>query len=239
MYRSVFAVASCAAVLFCAALPASSQTIGRIEQVVVYAYGTPPGAARGPAHERDGVVANQRLETVPSGAMLTRFADGTELVLGAGADVTVDRFVYDPARLDAAGLSVTFAKGAFRYVSGAMPKERIELRTRTAQIGIRGTDVTMVVNDAGATNLHVRSGAVTITSRVTGEVAQLEARQSVTIGADGSLGPATGFAGLFFGQTGDAQVDQGLTGSSGLSSPADNIGNPTPASSEGGGGRQT
>lgn len=68
-------------------------------------------------------------------------ADGTMLTLGAGAQLTLDEFVYVPGRKDNRVRLVL--SGAFRFVSGAAasPGQGVaSVQTPVAAIGIRGTD---------------------------------------------------------------------------------------------------
>lgn len=103
-------------------------------------------AANAPAHAaqvKERVSLGNQIATGRSSALQVLLLDRTNFQLGANARITVDKFVYDPARASSAvGLSV--AKGAFRFMSGkpthANPGQS-SIRTPTASIGIRGTIV--------------------------------------------------------------------------------------------------
>ncbi len=109
-------------------------------------------AANAPAHAaqvKERVSLGNQIATGRNSALQVLLLDRTNFQLGANARITVDKFVYDPARASSAvGLSV--AKGAFRFMSGkpthANPGQS-SIRTPTASIGIRGTIVEGAVGE--------------------------------------------------------------------------------------------
>ncbi len=77
-----------------------------------------------------------------------RFADGTVITMGRNAELNIETFLYDEA--NAADSQVRFgaAKGALRAVTGQVGRanpDRFQMQTRTATIGIRGTQVLMSI----------------------------------------------------------------------------------------------
>ena len=75
------------------------------------------------------------------GILQILFRDRTSLTLGNRAEVTMDRFVYDPAS-NASEFGATVAKGSFRFISGKPMRNRkgsSSIRTPVGSIGIRGT----------------------------------------------------------------------------------------------------
>ena len=124
--------------------PTFAQTVG-VNTAVVNDVRMASGA-NAPAHAaqvKERVSLGNQIATGRSSALQVLLLDRTNFQLGANARITVDKFVYDPARASSAvGLSV--AKGAFRFMSGkpthANPGQS-SIRTPTASIGIRGTIV--------------------------------------------------------------------------------------------------
>ena len=95
----------------------------------------------------DGAV--RQADAIVTGAdsrLLIRLLDQSVLTVGANAAFTVDRFVID-TETDPAGVLVSMARGAFRFVSGSRgaERERVAFRTPTATIGIRGTIIEAAV----------------------------------------------------------------------------------------------
>lgn len=70
-----------------------------------------------------------------------RLADGTQVVLGEGAEMVVDAFAYD-AQARTGNAQLRLIQGAFLLDSGAiakLPGRPLSVRTPMASIGLRGT----------------------------------------------------------------------------------------------------
>jgi hypothetical protein len=80
-----------------------------------------------------------------------RFVDNSEMTLKPNTTFTVDSFAYDAGKPEGDSASFTLVKGGLRSVTGLLGKrnkERFQLKTPTATIGIRGT--TFVAEYVGA-----------------------------------------------------------------------------------------
>ncbi|MCP5396096.1 MAG: FecR domain-containing protein [Sphingomonadaceae bacterium] len=85
-----------------------------------------------------------RVSTAKKSQLQILLLDRSNFTIGAKTTLTIDRFVYDPAKSRSVGASV--AKGAFRFMSGRRtPKADAEVKTRAGTIGIRGTMLDGVV----------------------------------------------------------------------------------------------
>jgi len=93
----------------------------------------------------DDIYHNELIETEDSSATEIVFVDETKLALGPNSSIVLDKFVYDPMP-DQASFVATAAKGAFRFVTGNLPKKSYTIHTPTATIGIRGTVFTLIVS---------------------------------------------------------------------------------------------
>lgn len=81
---------------------------------------------------------NERIQTDAGGQAHLLFADQSALTVGPNSDVTLDRFVYDPAR-DTGSLAVQAGRGVLRFVGGRVSKDGdVSIRTPAGTIGIRG-----------------------------------------------------------------------------------------------------
>jgi hypothetical protein len=170
---SVCAVLAIVGVLALEAGPLQAQSsasaeIGDVRRVLIWAFGTPPTAARRDLYERSKVVANEVVETVENGALHLRFLDGTEFRVGPASRATLDSFAYNPGT-NSGEMAVTLVRGTFRYISGRMNKQNIRLLTPTAAIGLRGTDIFVHVAEDGTTTLGVRDGVAVINGAVVNE----------------------------------------------------------------------
>ena len=108
----------------------------------------------------DGTV--RQADAIVTGAdsrLLIRLRDQSMLTVGANAALNVDRFVID-TETDPAGVLVSMARGAFRFVSGSRgtERERVAFRTPTATIGIRGTIIEAAVGSEALELLDGEAG---------------------------------------------------------------------------------
>ncbi|MEQ9639443.1 MAG: FecR family protein [Alphaproteobacteria bacterium] len=186
----------------------SAQTIGSVQMIAGWAYGTPPGGSRQDHYVNDSVVAAETVETVTDGAMHLAFEDDSELRLGSASVATLDRFVYDPGSGNGE-MTANLTRGAFRFISGKLNKSGVRLRTPTALIGIRGTDFLVDVDDTGATVVSVLSGTVTVQNANGGGEASVSAGQAVSVAANSDAAPAPAAAGGIDPALDDAAADAG------------------------------
>ena len=81
------------------------------------------------------------LKTGKPGSMGVTFRDNTIMSLGPDTEISVDEYLYAPAKGDLK-LGAGIAKGSLNYVSGVIAKlkpEAVTIKTPTGTIGIRGT----------------------------------------------------------------------------------------------------
>jgi ferric-dicitrate binding protein FerR (iron transport regulator) len=108
----------------------------------------------------DRVFQNENIETGADSRGQLLFRDETVLNVGPDSRVTLDRFVYDPAR-GGSGAAVSVGRGALRFISGNMPSQSYEIRTPAGSIGVRGTIVDVIVHENGEVVLRLVEGALT------------------------------------------------------------------------------
>ena len=212
MFGKAFAVGAVAlASIALGAGPLSAAgEIGNVHLVKVWALGTPAGGAQQPLYRADELFADELVETVEDGALHIRFLDNTKLRLGSASKVTLDSFVYDPAT-SAGELTADLGEGVFRFITGKLNNEGIEIRTPVAVIGVRGTDFIASVTSSFLI-VAVISGIVIVTPRVAGATSTtVTAGQGVTVDAAGAV--TAGTAGPV--------DDTGLRDGAGIGSPDD------------------
>ncbi|NQW50051.1 MAG: FecR domain-containing protein [Rhodospirillales bacterium] len=84
------------------------------------------------------VQANELITTQANDRAHLMFLDGTSLSVGPNAQLTIDKFVYDPAT-KTGDLAINASKGVFRLVGGKISKTNaITVTTPSSTIGIRG-----------------------------------------------------------------------------------------------------
>ncbi len=126
--------------------------------------------------------------------MLVRFDDGARMVLRAGSQFEVKELkLKGPAA--ARQKTLRILKGGLRYLSGwSTAKNKVAFETNTATIGIRGTDIEIVIaadpvnaSDPAGTYLKVNTGAATIAA-VDGTEVAVDPGQ-VALGSEPELVP--------------------------------------------------
>jgi hypothetical protein len=161
---------------------AEADGIGSVGDIVNVGWGTIAPEPREEIEFEDSVYMNELIETDEESAVVVHFADGSKLTVGENAKVVVDSYVFDAGAADGEQV-VTLAKGAFRFVSGALPKAKVKLQTPTVTIGIRGTELVCDVAEDGETEMSTVTGEADCTDGG-GETLTVGAEQSVLIGAD-------------------------------------------------------
>jgi hypothetical protein len=161
----------------------AQQNIGAAQVVVRDVQGTVGTAAPVPLRAGIDVFQNEVIVTGDDSASRVIFQDNTDLSIGAGSQVTLDRFVFDPDPSKSA-VALSIAKGVIRFSTGGLPKSAYSITTPTATVGIRGTVLTVLVAANGATSVSVEEGAAIVTSA---------AGQAVTVnsGLSSSVAPGS------------------------------------------------
>ena len=127
-----------------------------------------------------------------------QFLDDTQLFIGPGSRVKLDRFVYNSDK-SAQTISLEFLRGGFRFVTGKSAYKSYILQTPEASIGVRGTVIGIFVSK-GKTLVKLKDGGATVCLRRKGkptcsEMEALESTVEVTArhiseaGLRGSRGP--------------------------------------------------
>ena len=165
-----------------ASLPAhaDSSEIGNVEEVHLALYGTVSGGDSERVYINDGVFADELIETVKKSNAQIRFVDDMDLWLGPSSSLTLDSFIFDPD-LGTGEMVAELGRGLFRFVSGQMPRQNVEIFTPVAVIGIRGTDFSVEVAANGTTQVTVYSGAVTVAPRGGGAPANVNAGETADV----------------------------------------------------------
>ena len=100
--------------------------------------GKPPAEAERVLRVGVDVQANELITTAANDRAHLMFLDGTSLSVGPNAQLTIDKFVYDPTT-KTGDLAINASKGVFRLVGGKISKTNaITVTTPSSTIGIRG-----------------------------------------------------------------------------------------------------
>jgi mannose-6-phosphate isomerase-like protein (cupin superfamily) len=183
---------------------AYAENVGEATRVQTFAYQTPPQAGRTPLYRLNPVVRNATLQTVPNGSLEVKFTDGSMLTLGSGSTIVVDNYVYNQGGAGQQTLKMT--RGVFRFVSGTIPKDRVQLQTPMVTIGIRGTTVKTQIDETNTEVIFFEHGEGSVLINGTGKSFNMKQGDMLEIGPGGQTNGPTNRAWL----AGDAAVDYGM-----------------------------
>jgi hypothetical protein len=192
-----------AALLLTGICSAQADEVGTTTEIVRTVYGTPPQGQQAVTRIGDAVLHNELFETWSDSRALLEFLDGSHLTIGANSKVTIDAFVFDPAKVQGNAL-IKLSVGTLRFVTGQMPHGGVVIKTPTATLTLRGTDVTVHVHPDGTTDTSVHDGIVDAHNDKTGDTTELgegdgaksgEGGNESFDGGDGNLGDLGGDSG--------------------------------------------
>lgn len=127
----------------------SAAVRGEVQLVAAAApRGTPAGRR---VASGEPIFMGDRIGTGAESGLQLMLLDETTLTIGPNAAVTVDEFVYDPAR-GSGKVGLTVTRGAFRFITGKVARnepQNVEIRTPSGTLGIRGTIVVGRIDEGG------------------------------------------------------------------------------------------
>jgi hypothetical protein len=119
----------------------------------------------------DEVVRNEVVRTAADSDARLVFRDDTNLALGPGSIVKLDRTVFDDPK--AGDIAIKLTQGVFRFITGNSNKEAYQIKTPIATMGVRGTTLDILVKKRR--NIVVlRAGKATLCLLATGKCVNLE-----------------------------------------------------------------
>jgi len=108
----------------------------------------------------DGLVRDEVVRTGLDSATRLVMADSTNLSLGPGATLKLDRTVFDDEH-HYRDVAVRLTSGAFRFVTGNSDKAAYRITTPLATIGVRGTTLD-ILSQRGQTIVNLQDGAASV-----------------------------------------------------------------------------
>ncbi len=149
----------------------------------------------GPAAVVCPLDARTRIATGGETRVTLRLPDDTTFVVGPNSDLMLDEFVYDPVP-GTMKTVVKVTKGVFRWMTGKVgPRPKLDGRIRAASIavGLRGTDVEVVLDPTGACRVKLFDGEVEISDAKGAIALTLRPGQMVDVDRDGIPGKPVSF----------------------------------------------
>jgi hypothetical protein len=108
----------------------------------------------------DGLLRDEVVRTGLDSAARLVMADNTNLSLGPGATIRLDRTVFDDEH-HYRDIAVRVTTGALRFVTGNSEKTAYKITTPLATIGVRGT-ILDILSQRGKTTVGLQNGASTV-----------------------------------------------------------------------------
>ena len=130
------------------AMPANAATdgIGVAAAVNPDAVGQPPAMDKRIIEVGTNMLTDEKIVTGPNGQAQLIFRDGSAFSIGPNSELTLDKFIYDPAK-GGGEMALSVTKGVFRFVGGKISKDNpVQIKAGSATMGIRGGIATLNVN---------------------------------------------------------------------------------------------
>ena len=108
----------------------------------------------------DGLLRDEVVRTGLDSATRLVMADSTNLSLGPGSTITLDRTVFDDEHTYR-DIAARLTTGAFRFVTGHSEKAAYKITTSVATIGVRGT-ILDILAQRGKTTVVLQEGASSV-----------------------------------------------------------------------------
>jgi hypothetical protein len=227
---------------------ANTATLTSVTGTVQAATGTAPARA---LRVGDVVRQGDTLVTGQASSAVLKFEDGQIAALTANSRMTITAYQYNPTS-QSGNVLLSLIDGGMRAITGLIGRrspDNVAYRAATATIGIRGTDVTIVVSGGGNVIVTVTEGVISFAFPGKATV-NIPAGEGVNARTDGSFQQgaiATILAGLTpaeraaFGGIGTlgaaiSQAASGVSGSIPAGSTGSSAGNPAGPPGGGGGG---
>ena len=138
--RTIITTRTSGLLCICALLLAVTSMVANAQARIGTASSVKPeasGSIAGTLSAGSGVHASESIRTGSSGQADLRFLDNSNLTVGPGSNVRLDKFAYDPNR-GSGSVAVEASRGAFRFVTGSQNKGEVKVKTPSGTLGIRG-----------------------------------------------------------------------------------------------------
>jgi len=185
----------------------------------------------------DEVVRNEVVRTAADSDARFVFRDDTNLSLGPGSTLKLDRTVFDDPK--AGDIAIKLTSGTFRFVSGHSEKEAYVISTPIATVGVRGTNFDVQVQRQQNT-IVLASGELNVCDPNGKNCHLLQENQYMYIFPDGTMethsGSPPGFVGPDLGQSTFAESGGNDIHTAGLGTGTGGTGGPTGSQGSSGSG---
>ena len=161
--RAATAVAVGMAIAYAATPALADEDIGGATTVVNLVTGDLSSGDKVNVVQGDQVFKDEGVKTDADSSARLVLRDNTNLLLGPGSSIKLDRFVYSGPKQPGA-IAVNLVKGALRFATGDADKKAYVIQTPTAALGVRGT-VLKIVSDPAKTFVLLDEGGAVVCMR--------------------------------------------------------------------------
>ena len=136
---------------------ANAAPVGKTIAVATRVTGSGPGGNR-VLQAKSPIFSDDRLRANASGNAQIILVDKTRIIVGPGADLRIDDFVFS-SKKTFSKLVIRASKGAFRFISGRSKSSAYVIVTPSATIGVRGTALDVTIRREGS-HIALLRGAI-------------------------------------------------------------------------------
>ena len=143
------------------------------------------------------IYLNDEISTPDGASLQVLLRDQTVFSIGPNSTLVFDEFIFDPTSADEVALSASVTKGTFKFISGKISKLKpgaMTLKLPNATASVRGTSVVGRVDDTGASDIVLLTGAVQLEAGGAPVVDLVQPGWGVSIGETGTASAPTPFA---------------------------------------------
>ncbi len=143
------------------------------------------------------IYLNDEISTPDGASLQILLRDQTVFSIGPNSTLVFDEFIFDPTSVDDVALTASVKKGTFKFISGKISKLKpgaMTLKLPNATASVRGTSVVGRVDDSGASDIILLTGAVALETVSAPAVDLIQPGWGVSVGEAGIASAPTQFS---------------------------------------------
>ena len=145
----------------------------------------------------DPVHLNDEITTGADMSLQVLLKDQTVFSIGPNSTLVFDEFIFDPSSAETASLQASVTKGSFKFISGKISKLKpgaMTLNLPNATASVRGTSVAGRIDETGASDIILLTGAIQLASAQTAPIDIIQSGWGISVSATGDLGDPEPYA---------------------------------------------
>ena len=145
----------------------------------------------------DPVHLNDEITTGADMSLQVLLKDQTVFSIGPNSTLVFDEFIFDPSSAETASLQASVTKGSFKFISGKISKLKpgaMTLKLPNATASVRGTSVAGRIDETGASDIILLTGAIQLSSAETAPIDIIQSGWGISVSSTGDLGAPEPYA---------------------------------------------